>query len=96
MHIVENLSCFLSLNSARARGREWSLLSFVLFVLPVFGEGSAGQILCRDYYIAFRGSTVSCSLACTATPPLENDYLPLGHAGGKNMDGAKSVVSLLT
>ena len=57
--IVKNWSGNFSLNSPRVRALGWPLLG-------IFWGGSLGQIINREY-IVFRGSNISCSLACRVT-----------------------------
>ena len=60
LHIVKNWSGNFSLNSPRLRAFGWPLLgNFSGF----FWGGSVGQIIYREY-IVFRGSNITCSLAC--------------------------------
>ena len=55
---------YMSLNSL--------CFDFFSLIFLVFWGGSMGQSVCKDY-IAFRGSHISCRLACVLLPG------PLGH-----------------
>ena len=64
LHIVKNWSGNFSLNSSRVRALGWPLLGIFSGFFWFFLGGSVGQIIYREY-IVFRGSNISCSLACT-------------------------------
>ena len=65
LHTVKNWSGNDSLNLSRVRALGWPLLGFFLPDFSDFLGGSVGQIIYREY-IVFRGSNISCSLACTS------------------------------
>ena len=62
--IVKNWSGNFSLNSTRECAFGWPLPWIFFWFFWFFWGGSVGQIICREY-IVYRGSNISCSLACT-------------------------------
>ena len=59
----ENWCRQFSLNSSRVRALGWPLLGIFSGFFWFFLWGSVGQIIYREF-IVFRGSNISCSLAC--------------------------------
>ena len=64
-HIVKSWSGNFSLNSTRVRALGWPLIGFfsIFWFFFFFWGGSLRQIIYREYTV-FRGSNISCSLAC--------------------------------
>ena len=63
LHIVKNWSGKFSLHSSRVRALGLPLLGIFSGFFWFFLGGSVGLIIYREY-IEFRGSNISCSLAC--------------------------------